>query len=311
MPLTDEQLEHYHREGYLVARDVIPARYILDLQEEINSVIDEQANKLYAEGEITLLHEELGFLHRAAALSQKSRKVIGPVNGGNFSGPAMFNLLTCPQILDVMEQLIGAEIIASSIYRIRPKLSDSPEGIVPWHQDSGYFHTCADEHLVPTCWVPLMNATIEAGCMEVLPRSHKQGVFRHYTANLLAPPLSVHPDHLPDIDPVPVPADIGDVVLMTNMTPHRSTDNTSGLIRWATDLRYNAPEAGDYGPGEAGFLARSARTPDRVLTDCREFNHLRKEHVPQSKVDRSWLKYDEETFADASKRVDKALPKLR
>jgi len=109
----------------------------------------------------------------------------------------------------------------------------------------------------------------------------------------------------------PVPADIGDVVLMTNMTPHRSTDNTSGLIRWATDLRYNAPEAGDYGPGEAGFLARSARTPDRVLTDCREFNHLRKEHVPQSKVDRSWLKYDEETFADASKRVDKALPKLR
>ena len=34
-------------------------------------------------------------------------------------------------------------------------------------------------------------------------------------------------------------------------------------------------------------------------------------HVPQSKVDRSWLKYDEETFLDPSKRVDKPFPKLR
>ena len=28
-----------------------------------------------------------------------------------------------------------------------------------------------------------------AGCMEVLPRSHKEGVFRHYTANLPFPKL--------------------------------------------------------------------------------------------------------------------------
>ena len=311
MPLTDEQLEHYHREGYLVATDVIPERYIHDLQEEISSVIDEQARKLYAEGEITELHEELGFLHRAAELSKESRNVIGPVNGGSLTRCAMFNLLTCPEILDIMEQFVGPEIIASGIYRIRPKLPDKPEGIVPWHQDSGYFDTCADEHLVPTCWVPLMNATIEAGCMEVLPHSHKQGVFRHYKANLHAPPLAVHPDHLPDTEPVPVPADIGDVVLMTNMTPHRSTDNPSGLIRWAVDLRYNAPEAGDYGPGEAGFLARSTKTPAQVFTDWREFDRLRKEHVPQSKADRVWLKYDEETFLDPSKRADKPFPKLR
>ena len=34
---------------------------------------------------------------------------------------------------------------------------------------------------------------------------------------------------------------------MSHMTPHGSGENTSGLIRWAADLRYNAPEAGDYG----------------------------------------------------------------
>ena len=168
--------------------------------------------------------------------------------------------------------------------------------MVPWHQDSGYFHTCADDHLVPTCWVPLMNATVEAGCMEVLPGCHKQGVLRHYWADLKAPGLSIHPDHLPDVEPVPVPADVGDVVLMTNLTPHRSTDNRSGLIRWAADLRYNTPEAGDYGPGEASFLARSKERPEKILNDRRAFNQLRQNHVPAGEVDRKWLKQDQESF---------------
>ncbi len=308
MPLSQDQLDHYHSEGYLVARNVIPQRYITELQQEIDQAVDTQAQKLHAEGALSQLHEELGFLHRATQLYGQSPKILGPVFSGNHSGRAMFNLLTCPEILDIMEQLVGPEIIASSIYRLRPKLPERPEGVVPWHQDSGYFDTCADTHLVPTCWVPLMNATVEAGCMEVLPRSHKQGVVRHYRANLLAPSLTIHPDHLPDPEPIPVPADIGDIVLLTNMTPHRSTDNTSGLIRWAADLRYNAPEAGDYGPGEAGFLARSNATPDQVITDWRAFDRLRREHVAQTSVDRSWLKYDEETFLDPAKRVDEDEP---
>jgi len=311
LPLNDEELAHFHREGYLVARQVIPERYITELQEEIGAAIDAQARKLHADGKITRLHEDLGFLHRGTQLYKESADAITPVFSGNHAGPAMFNLLTCPEILDVIEQLVGPEIIASSIYRLRPKLPDRPEGVVPWHQDSGYFHTCADEHLVPTCWVPLMDATVEAGCMEVLPLSHKQGVLRHYYANLLAPSLTVHPDHLPALDPVPVPAGIGDIVLLTNLTPHRSTDNNSGLIRWAADLRYNAPEAGDYGPGEAGFLARSAAAPDTVLQDWRAFVHLRRTHVPRSKVDRSWFKYDQETFLDPAKRVDNDIPLKR
>ena len=308
--LSDQQLDHYHREGYLIAKNVIPSRYIHDLQDEINNVIDEQARRLHAEGEITELHEELGFLQRATELNKQSPKTIHPVYSGNHSGRAMFQLLTCPEILDIMEQLVGPEIITSSIYRLRPKMPDCPAGVVPWHQDSGYFHTCADEHLVPTCWIPLMNATVATGCMEVLPRSHKQEVFRHYWANLQAPSLTVHPDHLPEVEPVLVPANIGDAVLMTNLTPHRSIDNSSGIIRWAADLRYNAPEAGDYGPQEAEFLARSRATPEDVLTDWKEFDRLRKEHVPQTKVDRIWLQYHEETFLNPSKRVDKDFPKL-
>ena len=43
------------------------------------------------------------------------------------------------------------------------------------------------------------------------------------------------------------------------MMPHRSEANDSDVIRWGADLRYTPPEAGDWGPGEGGFLARSAK----------------------------------------------------
>ena len=303
--LSKVELEHFDREGFVVVRDVVPGSYIQRLADEISAAIDQQARMLHEEGEITSLHEDLGFLDRATEIYKESTKIFETVYSGSHSGKAMFELLTCPEILDIMEQLIGPEVIASSIYRLRPKLPFEKNGEVPWHQDSGYFDTCADEHLVPTCWVPLMDATIEAGCMEVLPRSHKQGVLRHYWANLTAPSLTVHPDHLPDQDPVPVPADIGDAVLMTNLTPHSSIPNNSGLIRWAADLRYNTPEAGDYGPFEAEFLARSTATPGAVMTDWREFDHLRKNHVSTGKIDRTWLRHDEETFLHPEKRWDR------
>ena len=89
------------------------------------------------------------------------------------------------------------QVVASSIYRLRPKLPFWEQGIVPVHQDAGYFDSCADESTVITAWVPLMDATHETGCMEVLPRVHNLGTLRHYNANVAGPGLAVHPDALP------------------------------------------------------------------------------------------------------------------
>ena len=112
-----------------------------------------------------------------------------------------------------------------------------------------------------TAWVPLMEATAETGPIQVLPRAHRRGVMRHYGANVVAPGLTVHPDHIPSDtpEPVTVACSIGDALLFGHMMPHRSEANDSDVIRWGADLRYTPPEAGDWGPGEGGFLARSAK----------------------------------------------------
>ena len=296
MALTPDQVAFFRREGYLVGKNIIPRKTIEDFQAEITGVIDENARRLQREGKLNDLCEKLDFLHRLDALQKQCPEIMGPVSGGLHAGPALFALMTNPQFLDAVESLVGPEIIASAVYRIRPKLPFDPAHEVPWHQDSGYFHTMGDKHLILTTWIPLMNATVEAGCMEVIPRSHTNGVVRHFWADIKAPSLSVHPDHLPETKPVAVPADIGDVVFLTNLTMHSSTPNTSDLIRWATDLRYNSDQAGDIYPYEAEFVARSKTHPEKVCKSATAFANIRTEHKPNGTVDRTWLREKDETF---------------
>ena len=231
----------------------------------------------------------------------------------------MFELLSCPALLDVMEQLCGSEVIAAGIYRLRPKLPKRPEGIVPFHQDAGYFGQCADAHVGPrpgkggpgyvmTAWVPLMEASLDTGPMAVLPRAHNGGVLRHYGANVKAPGLCVHPEHFPPgVAPITVPCSVGDALLFPHMTPHRSEANDSSVIRWGADLRYAPPEAGDWGPSEGGFLARSA-SPDRqpeIMRDWRAFVRMRREHTADPNAPphgRAWLGWDKESFASPNRR---------
>ena len=67
--------------------------------------------------------------------------------------------------MNIAEQLVGEEIIASSVYRLRPKIPNYGYGEVPWHQDSGYFEPYCDKDLVVTVWLPLVDADVENGCM--------------------------------------------------------------------------------------------------------------------------------------------------
>ncbi len=206
------------------------------------------------------------------------------VAGGGYTGREMYNLLTHPRLLAALESLIGPEIIASSTYRIRPKIPGKVRGVVPWHQDSGYFEAHCDQHLIITCWIPLVDANEQNGCMKILPRSHRRGILTHHTGGN-ASFLVIEDGDLPSDAPATITAEcpLGGVVLMTNMTPHCSTPNYSQIVRWSVDLRYQSAEVpNNVGlwpaldqkpegeiqmacyPPEADFIVASRRDPSRV-----------------------------------------------
>ena len=80
-----------------------------------------------------------------------------------------------PKILDAVQDLIGPDILVyhSTLFI---KEAGTP-AYVRWHQDSTYFYL--QPHLHVTAWVALSDASVQAGCMRVLPGSHRWGAFEH------------------------------------------------------------------------------------------------------------------------------------
>jgi hypothetical protein len=78
--------------------------------------------------------------------------------------PWVDRLARHPKILDVVEDLIGPDIlIYTATWFIKEAASPT---FAAWHQDATYFGLDPHEHV--TAWVALSDAEAEAGCMEVI-----------------------------------------------------------------------------------------------------------------------------------------------
>lgn len=250
-PLTPAQVSFFHEEGYLIVPNVFDPADLEPLRAALHLEINRKARELQAAGKLTHLHAELDFDRQLAAIYRDSKdngeaimRHLEGLRGGGFHAPEMFDVIASPKLLAAVGGLLGSEeIVASSVYRIRPKLPNIGRGVVPWHQDSGYFATHCDNSLIITCWVPLVDATVENGCMQILPRTHQGKVVTHHTGGN-AGFLVIKDENLPDDPRKAITANCprGGVVFMTNRTPHCSTPNYSDHIRWSVDLRFQAAE---------------------------------------------------------------------
>ena len=300
--LNDSQRQHLLEQGYVLVEDLIDPGTIDAVRDELHAVVDGIARELVAEGALPEAYSEAGFdrqLARIADYDMKlARETIARVHGskgeGGHMGPAIFDLLSHPALLDAVGSVVGPEIVGASAYRIRPKAPGLDRGAVPWHQDSGYFLAHCDKELILTCWIPLVDADLENGCLYVLPGVHRDGILEHRVGGA-AGYLEVRAEDLPaGIAPVPVPAPRGSVLIMTNLTPHASFMNTSDHVRWSVDLRYQSgavpnnldklpgdidPDAPEIEiacyPPEADFVLRSETAPDRVVRSWPQLKALR------------------------------------
>jgi non-haem Fe2+, alpha-ketoglutarate-dependent halogenase len=78
-------------------------------------------------------------------------------------------------VLDAVEDVLGPDIRLFHL-SVWPKNAHDP-AYVSWHQDATYFGL--EPAVQVTAWVALTDASIEAGCMEVVPGSHKLGQLHH------------------------------------------------------------------------------------------------------------------------------------
>ena len=84
-------------------------------------------------------------------------------------------LVSHPKILDAVEDVLGPDILAWGCSLFVKDAHDP--GFVSWHQDATYWGLSKPDVL--TAWVALSPATVEAGCMKVVPGSHKWSQIAH------------------------------------------------------------------------------------------------------------------------------------
>jgi ectoine hydroxylase-related dioxygenase (phytanoyl-CoA dioxygenase family) len=170
--------------------------------------------------------------------------------------------------------VVGPEIYSNPVQHIRMKLppnavtnasSDGLNAKIPWHQDNGVVLPEADEATILTVWVPLNDATVENGCLQVIPRSHRGDLEPHCPG----PRGAEIPARLvPERDALPLPMRAGSALLMHQRTVHSSLDNaTVDQVRISLDLRYQPTGQPTGRPAFPGFVARSGAHPRTVLRD--------------------------------------------
>ncbi len=314
--LTYAQKEQFEEDGYLLVEDLLdPASDIQPLIDEYEAVLDGLAQKLKDEGVIQSTYAGLSFNERMVNICIESGRTFGehfdfslPQNGITaetplHTGPAVFHMLTNPKMLDLVEDLIGPEIYSNPVQHVRMKLparaipQNSESYLttrVPWHQDNGVIMPEADDATILTVWFPLSAATMENGCLQVVPGSHRAGIAQHCptSAGIAIPETLVA-----EAEAVPMPMRPGSVLVMTQRTVHSSLDNVSqDDVRISMDLRYQpiGQPCGRPAFAAAGFVARSESHPETVLRDpaawAKNWNSVKRSLIGDESMFNRWKK---------------------
>jgi phytanoyl-CoA hydroxylase len=136
-----------------------------------------------------------------------------------------------PLFADLCHDLIGPDARLyweQSVFK-QPR---STEPIL-WHQDNGYTYVEPQAYL--TCWVALADATLDNGCVWVLPGVHRRGTVAHERTPIGYQCCADPPDA------VAVPVKAGSVVVFSSLTPHATGYNGTDAVRKAYILQY-APD---------------------------------------------------------------------
>jgi len=147
MTLSQQQVELFRRDGYIFPINILDAHEAADLRRQLEAREALQGGRIEP-GQRAKSHLLFKWLD---------------------------DLIRDPRILDPVEQLIGPNILCwNTIFWIKDVGSKS---FVSWHQDNRYWGLSSPE--VVTAWLALSPASLESGCMRVMPGTHFGDVLPH------------------------------------------------------------------------------------------------------------------------------------
>lgn len=262
MALTTEQKTFFEENGYLRYKQVLS-------DEELNAL--RQRSEDIAEGRVPQIDPryiqfEEAFRdgdNRPGSRLDKVRKLVYLC----YQDDLFEAVVKKAEIVDVIEDLMGPNIkFYADQLMMKPRLNGT---VTDWHQDSMAWPMFAPQDHV-SCWIALDDATVDNGCMTVIPGSHKWGpIAREYRDRFLAMQELA--------EPVPVELKAGYCMFHHGLNFHRTGANTTPNRRRGLALHYISAETMYLGiVDEAHRLQVESLQGDRPTP----FMHIRGKEFP-------------------------------
>lgn len=146
MRLSEEEVAFYRREGYWLYHHPV---FSSEKFERLRAIFEEH-------------------------LAEKGEKLSDELDTPHFRDPRLLEFLLADEVLDLVEPILGPDILLWSSHFICKEPFHGRE--TPWHEDSAYWRGRFDAYdRIVTVWLALDPSRQENGCMKVIPGSHLNG----------------------------------------------------------------------------------------------------------------------------------------
>ncbi len=193
-----------------------------------------------------------------AALERFERRWPGDLHtldqGASLLCPWIDEFIRHPGLLDPMEDLLGPDLL---VWGVSLRLKE-PDGrtFAGWHQDTAY---CDIRPIVVIAALALSDCGGDAGCLRVIPGSHRGALLPHRehfgTDSLLTREQQIDAP-VDESAAVPLPMAAGEAVFFNNAICHSSGPNRSRDRRIVFLIEYVPTHAYQHEPRESAMLVR-------------------------------------------------------
>jgi hypothetical protein len=223
--LTQDQVDKFHERGFLRLEAITTQEEVTRLQE----VYD----RLFEPGAVVSDKDRLELAGSADA------PVLPQIVNPDHYAPELRETVAFRNATRIAAQLLGSETMDSGMHAIRKPPKDG--AATPWHQDEAYWDR-AFEHNGLSIWIPLQPATLENGCMQFVPGSHRLGIQPHQLIGPESHGLELQSLELVE-EAVACPLPPGGATIHFCRTLHYAGPNTSTEPRRALIMGFNTPGA--------------------------------------------------------------------
>lgn len=222
----------YNENGYCIAKGLLPKNKVIDTLQNIKLSYDYQLEFLGIDVPDTIEQSMIRLFNSDIDRYKKTSSTL-------WRKLSVYDLCHSVDIQNMIKTKFGWDdmiIPGGQVIHIQAETLRIPNGYfgLNAHQDFPSVQGSLDGLVT---WIPLVDIDIQRYPLEIIPGSHKYGIFPLYNNNDTG--WEIKTEYYDESDFIPVECEAGDVIFMSNFLIHRSSSEGDDRVRIACSTRYD------------------------------------------------------------------------